>query len=355
MTATIARFIFPHRSGETGLTVSLFDAGGDAELNGAGDALTETAQANGVFEATITEAIEGDCRYTVDDGATIIEHGTIVLADTVGPFIADDVVARIERSGGMVDGVRSVLAGITRLSSWMRAIARGDTADAVAMSELNTGGGSYDPELSSLEASSGVTSGVRRKLTIEATTDGTSGVGGVAFQLAGTSLKAFTNENGEAEFHLADGSHTFIVTPPGLYITEATVTIEIDGEDKTYSVSLLLPVISEPTDPTMAAVHCYFKTPDGKPVVNGTVIARLPNHYAGLNGALYTSTRLESETDEDGYALLELVPNDRMYGEPIEQQQKPWPGMYTVECWSEGDLVWRRTDVIVEPGAQMLR
>ncbi len=42
--------------------------------------------------------------------------------------------------------------GITSLAAWLRALARKDTADATALSELNTGGGAYDAATDSLEA-----------------------------------------------------------------------------------------------------------------------------------------------------------------------------------------------------------
>lgn len=42
--------------------------------------------------------------------------------------------------------------GITSLANWLRALARKDTADATALSEINTGGGAYDAATDSLEA-----------------------------------------------------------------------------------------------------------------------------------------------------------------------------------------------------------
>ena len=115
-----------------------------------------------------------------------------MLADTAGPFVADSIAAILERPGGMIDGIRSVLAGITRLSSWLRALARKDAADAIAMGEINTGGGTYDPTESSLAAASDsrgailtattprATNGIRHTLTIEVTTGATRvGVGGI--------------------------------------------------------------------------------------------------------------------------------------------------------------------------------
>jgi hypothetical protein len=43
-----------------------------------------------------------------------------------------------------------VLAGITNLANWLRAIIRPDTPDAIALAEINAGGGSFDEAKHSL-------------------------------------------------------------------------------------------------------------------------------------------------------------------------------------------------------------
>ena len=45
-----------------------------------------------------------------------------------------------------------MFAGITSVSDWLRAIARSDTADSTALSEINAGGGTYDEATDSQEA-----------------------------------------------------------------------------------------------------------------------------------------------------------------------------------------------------------
>ena len=53
MADTATRFVLPTLTGQTGLTLSVFALDGDTVLNSGGDTLTETAQANGVFDATV--------------------------------------------------------------------------------------------------------------------------------------------------------------------------------------------------------------------------------------------------------------------------------------------------------------
>jgi hypothetical protein len=52
----------------------------------------------------------------------------------------------------VVDAIAAVLAGITVLAKWLRALVRKDTADATAKSEINTGGGTYNEATDSQEA-----------------------------------------------------------------------------------------------------------------------------------------------------------------------------------------------------------
>ena len=74
------------------------------------------------------------------------------IAGLPSPLTQQQVRDAVESPGGMVDTIRSKLAGITSLGSWLRALMRSDVPDAVAKSEINIGGGNYDEALHSLEA-----------------------------------------------------------------------------------------------------------------------------------------------------------------------------------------------------------
>ena len=52
----------------------------------------------------------------------------------------------------VVDAIAAVLAGITVLANWLRAMVRKDAADATAKSEINASGGTYDETTDSQQA-----------------------------------------------------------------------------------------------------------------------------------------------------------------------------------------------------------
>lgn len=61
-------------------------------------------------------------------------------------------VAINPEEGEQVGLIRTILTGITNLAAWLRALARKSAPDATALSEINTGGGTYDAATDSLEA-----------------------------------------------------------------------------------------------------------------------------------------------------------------------------------------------------------
>lgn len=68
--------------GETGLTVELINPSTGAIGNGAGDSLTEVG--NGLFEATVTEAITGWWKV-------VVKKGTVTYASGGNLYIASDI------------------------------------------------------------------------------------------------------------------------------------------------------------------------------------------------------------------------------------------------------------------------
>lgn len=88
---------------------------------------------------------------------TVNLDGTVEVSSTSQTAIAGEVQTTIETPGSMLDGIRAVLAGITSLAHWLRALTRTDAANATAKTEINAGGGTYDESLHSLQADKVVT------------------------------------------------------------------------------------------------------------------------------------------------------------------------------------------------------
>lgn len=86
-TVKLSNYLF---NGRSGLTLLLINPETGAIGNGAGDALT--AGANGMFTATVTEAITGYWKVVVLDGTTVLIEGEWVRfkSDVEGVYVVDD-------------------------------------------------------------------------------------------------------------------------------------------------------------------------------------------------------------------------------------------------------------------------
>lgn len=80
-------------AGTSGLTLFLYSPSNGSIGNGSGDSLT--AGSNGLFTATVTEAITGWWNVVVKNGSTpLLEGGRLYIpADVVGTYIVDDPAA----------------------------------------------------------------------------------------------------------------------------------------------------------------------------------------------------------------------------------------------------------------------
>ncbi|GAA4465380.1 hypothetical protein [Novipirellula rosea] len=355
MASTPIRFVIPTHAGQSGLTLELFATDGDTIVNGVGDTLTETAAANGVFDAVVTEALAGTYRYTVVQAGSVIQYGWIVLADTTAQHLANDVAAIFERPGGMLDGIRSVFAGISLLSSWLRIAMRGDAGSATALAEINTGGGTFDPTVHSLEAahesrealadSLGILGGVGLiKITVTVTGTGTGlGIAGARVAVSGTSTSETTNTNGIATLYVSDEeTYSIIVLPPGMYLTPNPVEIEVDGEDVEVPISVASPVAAEQTDPSICAVQCFIRDSSGVLIEAAEVSATLLRKDHAAGGTAYGGTVTEATTDENGFCELKLLRPDTFRNPYSKDEDGVLVGEYRIEAWKDGELIWSR-------------
>tara|TARA_R110002073_G_scaffold20209_6_gene72822 strand:- start:4144 stop:5259 length:1116 start_codon:yes stop_codon:yes gene_type:complete len=359
MAATPIRFVIPTHAGEAGLTLELFAIDGDTLVNGSGDTLTETAAANGVFDATATEALAGTYRYTVVQAGSVIQYGWITLADTTDQHLANDIAAIFERPGGMLDGIRSVFAGITLMSSWLRIAMRGDAGSATALAEINTGGGTFDPTVHSLEAahesrealsdSLGILGGIGlRKITVTVTSTATGKrIGGARVAIAGVAASETTNTNGVAVLYVSDEeTYSVIVAPPGIYLTPEPVEIEVDGEDVEVPIILASPVATEQTDAGICAVQCHIRDSAGQVLADADVVATMLRKDLTAGGAAYAATVNEATTDENGFCELRLLVASELSPTHRSPHDDDEAGEYSIEVWKDGELIWARNAVI---------
>ena len=113
MADTPIRIKIPDLHGQTvtGLAVLVTAPNAGAVVNGGGDLLVQSVPGGMMCEAVISEALVGKFDYLVTRNGNPAYYGTIDLVDTTDVQFADaDLVDRIERDGGMLDAVRSVVA-----------------------------------------------------------------------------------------------------------------------------------------------------------------------------------------------------------------------------------------------------
>jgi hypothetical protein len=110
-------------------------------------------------------------------GGTIGSGNAAMLPDGVADQVWDEATSGHTTNGtfGKLLGTTwgAVFSGITSLANWLRALARKSTADATALSEINTSGGTYSATTDSLEAQGTVLeSATFIQLTVSKTTAG---------------------------------------------------------------------------------------------------------------------------------------------------------------------------------------
>lgn len=110
--------------------------------------LTLEAGTLGVYaENSWVEIGAGDYQFCPANDLIVPGRQTTIRLAYLDTVIYGQLNAVGESTGAAttISDIANKLAGITRLSSWLRALLRRDPACAVAMNEINVGDGEYDP------------------------------------------------------------------------------------------------------------------------------------------------------------------------------------------------------------------
>ena len=93
------------------LTLELYPEGSDTIANGAGDTLTEATNRDGLYTATVTEALAGYYYAKVIDGSSnLISAGWVKLADDTNTYTVGERVVAIEGTNRQFDDLNDVAA-----------------------------------------------------------------------------------------------------------------------------------------------------------------------------------------------------------------------------------------------------
>ena len=172
------------------------------------------------------------------------------------------VKAAVETPGGMLDTIRSKLAGITSLGSWLRALTRSDVPDAVAKSEINIGGGNYDEALHSLEAAEDA-----RDANFQLIEDEIANID-VALSPAGINSIAQSVVDG-----IGDGLVSPVVLPASVSVPDRSCTSSIPlftGETIQISITVFGIDEAAPVDLSGETLQVVIEAEDGADLANVT-------------------------------------------------------------------------------------
>jgi hypothetical protein len=108
MASTIVELLAP--AGLT-LTLELYPEGSDTIANGAGDTLTEATNRDGLYTATVTEALAGYYYAKVIDGSSnLISAGWVKLVDDTNTYTVGERVVAIEGAKRQLDDLNDIAA-----------------------------------------------------------------------------------------------------------------------------------------------------------------------------------------------------------------------------------------------------
>jgi hypothetical protein len=263
----------PSFNGESGYTLILQAQGSGTIANGSGDTLTPGS--NGLFTATVTEAITGWFDVSVRDGSNVIWQGgkLYISADAEGNYIVDDM-------------------SNTSVSVWTYA-SRSLTTFGTLVSDIVTAIQSY------LYGSGA------RTVTITVN-DGTTALQNARVRLTSgaTSHARDTNVSGVAVFNVDDATWTVSITRSGY--TFAGASLVVDGtETATYSMTAI--TISEPAEPGLCTVRFEVRDADGTTLVQGASVKAVLDPNNAVSGILLSNAVHSGTTNSSGICDLVLV------------------------------------------------
>lgn len=212
----------------------------------------------GAYGALVTfpDAFIGTLRW--DSGGSPLRYASEAI----------DLTAYLGGIASAIDAIAQKLAGMTSLPRWLRALFRKDVADAVAMSEINVGGGGYATATDSAEAQGDALAGLSPTpgaftMTVTVTNSVTTlAIEGarVTYSQAGVAIQTGqTNASGVSAIGLNAGTYIRTITASGYTSSSATVVVTAGTS---VGIQLTANTVTPATDPgqTNAYVTCYDAT-----------------------------------------------------------------------------------------------
>jgi hypothetical protein len=214
-------------------------------------------------------------------------------AATITDAVWDEATSEHTASGSFGRFIGTTLAtlwsGITSMANWLRALARSSTPDATALSEINSGGGTYDATTDSLEAlgTDDVEGSGPYTATVTITDADDAPLESVAVSLTkgATRLRVLTNASGVAEFLVENGTWAVRAFLAGYSMSAATLVVAGANKSQTYEMSAV--TISPSADPEQCVCFGVIRDGNGDAVVGATLEYRLLRG-PGTGGSIYS-------------------------------------------------------------------
>jgi len=262
-------------------------------------------------------------------GYTAPDNAGISTAATQATTAATQATEANTKAGA----IQTILAGITSLANWLRAGVRKSTPDSTALSEINSGGGTYDPTTDSPEAirdrgdaawASSSNAGTGPNVVTV-----TTNVGSVKVTLKGPGADApngTTSAGGSLTLGCTNAAYEVIIHKDGYTLGSISVTgsATLSGNTVTISgtatVAITLTANTVPSFAEPGKVRAYFPVVDGQGIyANASEVAftlvtpptPAASNYGGFAAPIVrcrvnptTGQPIDPADDDDGCRLM---------------------------------------------------
>ncbi len=284
---------------------------------------------------------------TVNSAAPTWPSGT--LASTTNITAAAGVAltsaydaAKTAATATAVAGIVTILSGITSLAKWLRASFRSDTADATALSEINSSGGTFAPATMSqqgIAANEGGGGGGGSGLTGPCTftfhtqdADGGTVTGAIStLRAAGVgAVQGYiqsTDGNGNATFNYQAGTYSLCVgSAAGITFAPATIILSLTPGSQIIVGSSPVLIVT-PTDPDLCTV--YFKAIHAGLALAGATFIFTQISAPSGSGINFVKNVIQAVSDSGGIVQPQLYQGCRWECHP------PYGGSFYIDVPTE--------------------
>lgn len=271
---------------------------------------------------------------------TTIESSLTSIGTAVGTIgtnvtgIASAVTTIGTNVGTILSRIPATLfGGITSLGNWLRTLARSDSPDTTALSEINATthsiAGSFDATVDSLQelaAGGGGSGGLSgpSSVTLAFHDASNAPLQNVEFTITGQGVGPRSASDGTAAFGLPDGTYTVVTAPLGLTMF-ANATLVVSG-DTTQTITGTTATIPAAPSPAQATGYAYIYDGSGNLLLNKKFYVKLVRSNTGHD--VWSNKLIPTTKSASGSPASVTLEQGATYQASVDA--KTWSAAFTV-------------------------